>query len=279
MSDIRKYESFYNKGREKKLTKVEEAFNRFLENRTFEWQSWLYGDPIGNLITVEVEDCPRFGETAYVEMDSARTALMIVDMQTNNCGSITKVITTIKNVLDCARKTDISVVYTREGHEPDLSDATFNKLLRSKIIGNGIGIGDVIPQNGGRLLIRGEPDWDIIPELYPQDGETVIDKAGKGAFITGEMNLILKSMGVTHIILCGILTDIGVHSILRDLNDYGYWVVLMKDGVGSSDLNNHLAAIKSIKMSGGIFGNVSDSQRVLSAMEYVKNIEEKNEHT
>ncbi len=285
MSNIRKYEPFYNKGREKKLAKVEEAYKRFLETKTFEWQPWLYGNPIGKLITVEVEDCPRFGETAYMEMDSARTALMVVDMQTDFCGkggyvdimgysldpnepgTTANAIAPIKKVLDCVRKTDISVVHTREGHEPDLSDAPFNKVLRSKIIGNGIGIGDVIPGGGGRLLVRGEPTWDIIPELYPQDGETVIDKAGKGAFLTSAMDLVLKSMGVTHIILCGIITDVCVHSILRELNDCGYWVTLMKDGVGSSDYNNHMAAIKSVKMQGGVFGNVTDSDHIIAAIE------------
>lgn len=280
MSDIRKYEPFYGKVRDEKLQKVEEAYEKFQETKTFEFPTWLYGEPIGKLFKVEVEDCPNFGDTAYVEMDSARTAFISVDMQIDFCGkngyvdvmgydlnNTAAALEPIHNALEAIRGTDIKVIHTREGHEPDLSDAPFNKVLRSKIIGDGVGIGD-IPKDGlGRLLVRGEPNWDINEYVYPIEGERVIDKAGKGAFGCSTLHMVLKNLGITHIVICGITTDVCVHTIMREANDYGYWCILMKDGTGATDMGNHAAAIKSIKMQGGVFGNVTDSKRFIKAVE------------
>lgn len=280
MSDIRKYEPFYGKVRDEKLQKVEEAYEKFKETKTFEFPTWLYGEPIGKLFKVEVEDCPNFGDTAYVEMDSARTAFISVDMQIDFCGkngyvdvmgydlnNTAAALEPIHNALEAIRGTDIKVIHTREGHEPDLSDAPFNKVLRSKIIGDGVGIGD-IPKDGlGRLLVRGEPNWDINEYVYPIEGERVIDKAGKGAFGCSTLHMVLKNLGITHIVICGITTDVCVHTIMREANDYGYWCILMKDGTGATDMGNHAAAIKSIKMQGGVFGNVTDSKRFIKAVE------------
>lgn len=279
MSDIRKYEPFYGKVRDEKLQKVEEAYEKFKETKTFEFPTWLYGEPIGKLFKVEVEDCPNFGDTAYVEMDSARTAFISVDMQIDFCGkngyvdvmgydlnNTAAALEPIHNALEAIRGTDIKVIHTREGHEPDLSDAPFNKVLRSKIIGDGVGIGD-IPKDGlGRLLVRGEPNWDINEYVYPIEGERVIDKAGKGAFGSSTLHMVLKNLGITHIIICGITTDVCVHTIMREANDYGYWCILMKDGTGATDMGNHAAAIKSVKMQGGVFGNVTDSERFIKAV-------------
>jgi len=261
------------------LQRVQEAYDRFQETRTFEFPTWLYGPPKGTLFNVEVEDCPRFGDTAYVQFDSARTAFLSIDMQTDFCGprgyvdvmgydlSLTAAaIEPIKNVLNAIRGTDITVIHTREGHEPDLSDAPFNKILRSKIIGDGVGIGDMIPGGAGRLLVRGEKNWDIIDELYPIPGEIVVDKAGKGAFGSSTIHMILKNLGITHLVITGITTDVCVHTIMREANDYGYWCVLLKDGTGATDYGNHEAAIKSIKMQGGVFGWVSDSRRFIEAV-------------
>ena len=279
MSKIRTYEQFYSAGRDKLLSKVQEAYERFKETRTFEFPVWLYGQPVGKLFKMEVEDCPQFGDTAYVEMDSARTAFVAIDMQTDFCGksgyvdvmgydlSLTaSCIAPIKSVFDTVRGTDIKVIHTREGHEPDLSDAPFNKVLRSKIIGEGVGIGD-IPEGGlGRLLVRGETNWDITEELYPVEGEYVVDKAGKGAFGSSTIHMILKNLGVTHLVLSGITTDVCVHTIMREANDYGYWCTLLKDCTGATDYGNYESAVKSIKMQGGVFGNVSDSKRFIEAV-------------
>jgi nicotinamidase-related amidase len=171
------------------------------------------------------------------------------------------------HVLDTIRNgTDIKVIHTREGHLPDLSDAPYNKVLRSKIIGDGIGIGD-IPQGGlGRLLIRGEKNWDIIDDLYPIPGEYVVDKAGKGGFGQSNLPLLLKNLGITHLLITGITTDVCVHTIMREANDNGYWCTLLKDGTGATDYGNYQAAIKQVKMQGGVFGWVSDSSKFVHAV-------------
>ena len=260
--------------------KIISEYEQFTETKTYRFPEWQYGKPVGTIFKVEVEDSPNFGETAYVEMDSARTAFISVDMQTDFCGengyvdvmgydlSLTAAaIEPIKNVLDAVRGTDIKVIHTREGHSPDLSDAPFNKVLRSKIIGDGVGIGDV-PENGlGRLLIRGEKNWDIVDELYPIEGEYVIDKVGKGAFSASNIHVILKNLGITHLVISGITTDVCVHTIMREANDYGYWCILLKDATGATDYGNYEAAVKSIKMQGGVFGNVTDSKKFIKAIE------------
>jgi nicotinamidase-related amidase len=264
------------------LDRAEIDYKEFQKTHTFRFPTWLYGPNKGKLFTLEVEDCPRFGDKAYVEFDSARTAFISVDMQIDFCGKNGYVdvmgydlgltsapIKPIKNVLDTIRDgTDIKVIHTREGHLPDLSDAPYNKILRSKIIGNGIGIGNT-PKGGlGRLLVRGEANWDIIDELYPVPGEYVVDKAGKGAFGQSNLSLILRNLGITHLIISGITTDVCVHTIMREANDYGYWCTVLKDGTGATDYGNHQAAIKQIKMQGGVFGWVTDSNNFIKSVKF-----------
>ncbi len=262
------------------LNRVEQDYEEFKKTRTFRYPTWLYGPIKGKLFRVEVEDCPKFGDKAYVEFDSARTAFLSIDMQVDFCGEKGYVdvmgydlgltsapIKPIHYVLYNIRNgTDIKVIHTREGHVPDLSDAPYNKVLRSKIIGNGVGIGD-IPNGGlGRLLVRGEKNWDIIDDLYPIPGEYVVDKAGKGAFGQSNMPLLLKNLGITHLVITGITTDVCVHTIMREANDFGYWCLLLKDGTGATDYGNYQAAIKQIKMQGGVFGWVSDSKKFVEGI-------------
>lgn len=277
--EVRQYETFLDARREMFLAQVQKGYEEFLETKTYKFPTWQYGEPKGKLIKLEVEDSPRFGETAYIEMDSARTAFLVIDMQTDFAGDngyvdvmgydlgLTQApIEPIKNVLDTVRGTDVSIVYTREGHEPDLSDAPFNKVLRSKIIGDGVGLGET-PEGGmGRLLTRGYPNWDIVDDLYPKDGDVVIDKWGKGAFSSSNIHVVLKNLGITHLVITGITTDVCVGTIMREANDYGYWCTVLKDGVGATDYDNHLATFKSIKMQGGVFGNVSDSEKFIKAV-------------
>lgn len=266
--------------RDEIVDRVERDYVKFKEDHTFKFPTWLYGPVKGKLLTVEVEDCPRFGDKAFVEFDSARTAFISVDMQVDFCGpkgyvdvmgydlGLTSApIKSIMYVLETIRNgTDIKVVHTREGHLPDLSDAPYNKILRSKIIGNGVGIGDT-PNGGlGRLLIRGEKNWDIIDDVYPIPGEYIIDKAGKGAFGQSNLPLILRNLGITHLIITGITADVCVHTIMREANDNGYWCLLLRDGTGATDYDNYQAAIKQIKMQGGVFGWVSDSPRFVKAV-------------
>ncbi|PKK93541.1 MAG: cysteine hydrolase [Tenericutes bacterium HGW-Tenericutes-6] len=283
MSNLRRYEPFYEGHRDRILKRVDEAYQAFQKTKTFHYPTWLYGKPLGKLVTLEVEDCPTFGDKAYIELDTQRTAFISVDMQIDFCGKkgyvdvmgydlsqTASALGPIEIALKAIRKTDMKVIHTREGHEPDLSDAPFNKILRSKIIGKGVGIGDTPDQGLGRLLVRGEKNWDIHERVYPIPGELVVDKAGKGAFGSSTLHMVLKNLGVTHLIIAGITTDVCVHTIMREANDYGYWCILMKDGTGATDHENHLAAIKSIKMQGGVFGNVTDSKRLISALESAK---------
>ena len=265
------------------LYKVQKDYEEFNKTQTFKFPTWLYGPQKGKLFKVKVEDCPQFGNSAYLEFDSSRTAFISIDMQIDFCGKNGYVdvmgydlgltsapIKPIKNVLDTIRnKTDIKVIHTREGHLPDLSDAPYNKILRSKIIGKGIGIGNT-PQGGlGRLLVRGEPNWDIVDDLYPIPAEVVIDKAGKGAFGQSNLPLILRNLGITHLVIAGITADVCVHTIMREANDFGYWCMLLKDGTGATDYGNYQAAIKQIKMQGGVFGWVSDSDNFIKGVESV----------
>lgn len=214
-------------------------------------------------------------------LEPSNTTLIVIDMQTDFCGkggyidllgydiSVTRApIEPISRVMARMRKLGYHVIHTREGHRPDLADLPANKRWRSRRVQGGrppqTGIGDLGPC--GRVLVRGEPGWEIIPELAPLPGEPIIDKPGKGSFYATDLDMILRQRGVRNVVLTGITTDVCVHTTMRDANDRGYECLILGDCCAATDAGNHAAALKMVTMQNGVFGAVSNSAALLEAL-------------
>jgi biuret amidohydrolase len=207
--------------------------------------------------------------------DPARAALLIIDMQRdfvepggfgaalgNDVSRLRPAIAPLRALLAAARRAGLCVIHTREGHNPDLSDLHETKRLR----GHGaLTIGDMGPM--GRILIVGEPGHDIIPELAPIPGEPVVDKPGKGAFYNTELAAILHTRRISQLIVCGVTTEVCVHTTVREANDRGIDCLVLSDCTASYFPEFHETALKMIVAQGGIFGWVAASQDVIAALE------------
>jgi len=205
--------------------------------------------------------------------DLKSTALIMIDMQRdfiepggfgemlgNDVSLLRSAIAPCKAVLDAARRSGLLVIHTREGHRPDLADLHPAKRTR----GGKTFIGTDGPM--GRILVRGEKGHDFIPELYPVEGEPILDKPGKGAFYETDLHLILEANGIRSLILCGVTTEVCVNTTAREANDRGYEVLVVEDAVASYFPEFHRVALEMIRAQGAIVGWVAQSAAVSSAL-------------
>jgi nicotinamidase-related amidase len=208
------------------------------------------------------------------ELKPDKAALLIIDMQRdfvepggfgealgNDVSQLRGAIEPLKALLASARQAGLFVMHTREGHKPDLSDLHETKRVRGKA---SMTIGDAGPM--GRILIIGEPGHDIIPELYPIAGEPVIDKPGKGAFYNTGLTDLIAGHGITQLIVCGVTTEVCVHTTVREANDRGIECLVLSDCTASYFPEFHETALRMVAAQGGIFGWVSDSASVIAAL-------------
>ena len=209
-----------------------------------------------------------------INLDLTRTALVIIDMQRdflepggfgaslgNDVSLLRSAIAPCQTLLAAARAVGMLVIHTREGHLPDLSDAPPAKVMRGK---PELRIGSLGPM--GRILIRGEPGHGIIPELAPISGEIIIDKPGKGAFYRTELGDVLQEQRIENLLVCGVTTEVCVHTTVREGNDRGYRCIVIGDACASYFPEFHRVALAMVSAQGGIFGWVSDSTAAIAAL-------------
>jgi nicotinamidase-related amidase len=217
---------------------------------------------------------PVEAEPYEFALEPARAALVIIDMQRdfletggfgeslgNDVGLLRRTVAPTRLVLEAARQAGLLVIHTREGHRADLADLPPAKKARGK---PPLAIGDRGPM--GRLLVRGEPGHDIILELQPLPGEPVIDKPGKGAFHATDLDAILRHRGIGQLIVCGVTTEVCVHTTVREANDRGFDCLVLEDCVGSYFPEFHAMGLRMITAQSGIFGWVGRSPPLVAAL-------------
>ena len=213
-------------------------------------------------------------EPEPLAIDPKRTAIVMIDMQRdflepggfgetlgNDVSRLNAAVGPCRSLLETARRKDMLIVHTREGHRPDMSDAPRAKVERGA---PSMRIGAPGPM--GRILIRGEKGHDIIDALAPRKGEPVVDKPGKGAFYATDLHSILQNRGIETLIVCGVTTEVCVHTTVREANDRGYRCLVPGDCCASYFPEFHEVGLRMIKAQGGIFGWVTDSARVVTAL-------------
>lgn len=218
-------------------------------------------------------------------LDPGRTALLIIDMQRDFCdhngymhargddvSAIRSVIPAITAVRRAALRAGMTIVYTREGHRPDLSDLPESKRLKTASAGAEIGTKGPL----GRLLVRGEPGWDFIPELKPKPGDIVVDKPGTGAFYSTDLQHVLVTKGIENVILTGVTTGVCVSSTAREAADRGFSVLVLDDCCAEPDPSNHALAIHLLKIESGYLATVGTSDAFIKAVHAFSASEEVN---
>jgi nicotinamidase-related amidase len=214
--------------------------------------------------------------------DPGTTAFVVIDMQRdfvepggfgetlgNDVSLLAAVVPSLRTALAAARDAGLTVVHTREGHDPDLSDLPPAKLRRGS---PSLRIGDPGPK--GRILIRGEYGHDIVDELAPLPGELVIDKPGKGSFYATSLQDDLQARGISSLVVTGVTTEVCVHTTVREANDRGYECLVLSDCVGSYFPEFHRVGLAMIAAQGGIFGWVAPSAAFLDALPAAPLLEE-----
>lgn len=204
-----------------------------------------------------------------------RCAVVVVDMQIDFCdprgyigqmgydiGPLRAPFEPIRRVLAAARAVGMKVVHTRQGYRPDMADMP--GWRRERYWRTGVPVGEAGPM--GRILVRHEAGWQIVPELAPAPGEPVIDKTACGAFTGTDMEIVLRRLGVECLAFCGNTIDVCVHTSLREANDRGFQCLLLADCCGAVDPGLHAWSLESIKVEGGVFGSVADSQAFAMAL-------------
>jgi nicotinamidase-related amidase len=206
--------------------------------------------------------------------DPAHAALVCIDFQRdfmepggfgetlgNDVSTLRATIEPTKAVLDAWRQRGWTVIHTREGHRADLGDLFPSKANRGKPT---LRIGDDGPM--GRILVRGSAGHEIIPELAPLPGETVIDKPGKGSFYATDLDTVLHAAGITHLVVTGVTTEVCVQSTVREANDRGFECLILSDCTGSYFPEFKQSALDMFKAQGGIVGWVTTSGELLGSL-------------
>lgn len=209
-------------------------------------------------------------------IDASTTALLVIDMQRDfldprgyaaqagvDIDRLRNTIFPVQALLAAARASGMRVIFTREGHRPDLSDCPPSKLARSRAAGAEIGSMGPL----GRLLVRGEFGHDLVDEMQARAGETVLDKPGYSAFHQTDLDHILRSQGVDRLVVCGVTTEVCVHSTLRAATDLGYRCITVADACAASEAHLQQPALDMLGVEGGMFGPVLSSAAAVALIQ------------
>ncbi|MEM7530225.1 MAG: isochorismatase family cysteine hydrolase [Pseudomonadota bacterium] len=205
----------------------------------------------------------------------AECALVVIDMQRDFCGAdgyvaqlgadiapLAACIKPIGRCLDAARARGMRIVYTRQGYRPDLADMPAWRRIKAERHGSPVGR----PGPLGRVLVRGEAGFQVVPALTPQPGDIVVDKTANGAFTGTDFDTVLRAAGIRALAFTGVTIDVCVHTSLREANDRGYQSLLIADACGAIEPGLHQWAVRSVTVEGGVFGSVSTAEEFEEAL-------------